>query len=192
MMVGEQGPPPEFDLPIPIAESQVPSQLSFLSPTGFNELPELSDIDPASTVYAGRVPGTEVDAYVFSFPSNNFEGPADSIAVYIYSGDLFIDLSFVADDLAPGYSRNSRFRRGIGVADIFWWGPLDPNVSVAEIAIDGEPHAATRVRARYAVFDMSGTPRWAYTELTAFDSAGEVMQTVQIEALPPPDEPDSP
>lgn len=189
MMLGELGPEPEFELSVPIGQSPLPGELRFDPPT-VEDLPQLSSLDPASTIYAGQVPGSDVDVYLFSLRTETFEGPADTVALYAYEAesDLFVDLSFVAEDLAPGYSRSSTRRPGVGEADLLWWGPLEPNVSVATVDVDGELHAAVRVRARYALFDMSGTRRWPDMKLTAFNPPGDPIHTVEIASEPPPEE----
>lgn len=176
MMVGEQGPVPEFDPGIEIAESAIPDQLAF-TPLR----PDFPSVAVESTVYAGRVAGTTIDVFVFSMRAAGGV-PADNgtpvIAIYAFDGTHVAELSWVGQDIAPGYSRHSLWELGGGESDVFWWGPLPPEVSVVTISVDGDLHAAARPRARYVMCDMTGTPRWGSLLFVAHDAAGNVVTSV--------------
>lgn len=176
MMVGEQGPLPEFDPGIDIAESTIPGQLDF-TPLR----PDFPSVAVESTVYAGRVPGTTIDVFVFSIRADGgipTDDGTPAIAVYAFDGTHVAELSWVGQDIAPGYSRHSLWELGGGESDVFWWGPLPPEVSVVTISVDGDLHAAVRPRARYVVFDMTGTPRWGSLLFVAHDASGNVVKSV--------------
>ena len=176
MMLGGQGPLPEFDPGIEIAEATIPGRISFLPLE-----PDFPSVDVASTVYAGRVPGSTIDVFLFSV---YLDGgiPADdgtpALAIYAFDGAHVAELSWVTKDIAPGYSRHSLWELDGGESDVFWWGPLAPDVSVVTISVDDNLYAAARPRARYVVFDMTGSERWASLRFVAYDANGSVIKSV--------------
>lgn len=108
-----------------------------------------------------------------------------AIGIYAFDGTHQVDLAWVPEVIAPGYARSSSFVFDEGESDVFWWGPLAPEVSVVSISVDGDLHAAVRPRARFVVVDMTGTPRWAPLQFVAYDARGNVIESVQAEAKDP-------
>jgi hypothetical protein len=186
LRIGELGPRPEFEVGLAVAESEVPTGIAFPA-LGHPDVPQLARVGADDAIYAGRVPGAAVDVFLFPLSSPDVLDGEPGVGLSALRGPLDIELALVHEVYAPGYSRTSTEQAG-GDADICWWGPLDPTTSVVTIAVDGEPHSATRPRARFAVFDMTGTPRWAALELVGWGSDGAVLQSVSIASMPPPDD----
>lgn len=176
MMLGEQGPPQLFDPGIEVQESTIPDQIIFTPVPGDDP-----SIDVDATVYGGRVRETTIDVFLFSV---HMEG-TPAIGIYAFDGTHQVDLAWVPEVIAPGYARSSSFVFDEGESDVFWWGPLAPEVSVVSISVDGDLHAAVRPRARFVVVDMTGTPRWAPLQFVAYDARGNVIESVQAEAKDP-------
>ena len=187
LRIGQQGPLPRFELDLPITNPELPEIPRFQAPT-IDSQPELAVVASSDVIYAGRILGTAVDVYLFSYKLAGWQDgeDLDAIAVYVSAVDgELIDLSYVSEEVAPGFNRSSLELEDF-VADIFWWGPLKPEVAVATIAVNGEVLAATRTRARFATFDMTGTPRFPDIALAAYDGGGNVTDLVELPGIPPP------
>ena len=181
MMVGELGPQPSFDPGIRVDAMTVPDQVRFEPVATVDDHPELARIDVASTVYVGRVPGTSIDVFVFS--TEPWDEPL--VAVYAFEGSHHVELAYRRRRTAPGYSRMSRFDVNTKDSDVLWWGPLDPGASLVTLSAEGELLAAVRPRARFVMFDMTDTPRWAPLQLAAYDAQGAVIAQVDLEGQDP-------
>ena len=175
------------DLGLPLESPEVDRTRAF-KPPEIDGQPELQRLTASEVVYLGRIPSTNVDVFIFSYTLSRWQGGKDleTIAVYVVDIDgHLLDLSYVAEEVAPGFNRSSLQLDNYS-ADVLWWGPLDPGVVAATVAVDGELRHMVRTSARFALFDMSGSERFADISLEGYDSGGRSTLTVQIPSSPPP------
>jgi hypothetical protein len=179
LRVGAQGPPVCFEVPVEVAESVVPAQVSVPPMVRFGD-PNLRAVRVENMIYAGRVSGSSLEATVFSFGTD--EGP--QVGIYFYDRDLIISVASTPPELAPGASRTT-VNPPEGHADLTVFGPLDPAIAVVVLEAEGRPVAAVRPRARFALFDLLnlGVARSADVRLVGYGSTGNLISEVTVPRL---------
>lgn len=178
LWLGTQGPLLEHQPSVEVGETEIPDRVSLPSLSQVTANPTFAAVETSDMIFAGRIPGSTVDLVVFPVASRA------EIGLFAFDGDLAIVLATVSEDTAPACLR-SRVDPPERVADIVVVGPLDAEVSVVVLGIDGDPVAAVRPRARFAAFDTLGVARTATIEVVAYDRLGTAVRSREIGPLPP-------